>query len=138
MNNQELKYGRRNSKIILEEVYFWTNTIKNWSPLLNKDAYKQLIIDCWRELIIRKKIKIYGFVIIPNHLHVIWEMVEHNGKEMPYASFNKFTSHGFLKSLQKSNEQQLTQYRENDPERRHRFWQRDPLAVCSVRCHEKG
>jgi len=115
--------------MVLHEVYFWTNTIKNWNSLLEKDDYKQLIVDCWRELVLRNKIKIYGFVIMPNHLHVIWEMLEYNGKEMPYASFNKFISHEFLKSLRKENSQQLIQYQENDLERNHRFWKRDTLAV---------
>jgi putative transposase len=29
---------------------------------------------------------------MPNHIHVIWEMKETNGKEVAHASFNKFTS----------------------------------------------
>lgn len=129
MNSLELKYGRRNSNMVLEEVYFWTDTIKDWNQLLDTDDYKQIIIKCWHELVLRKKVKIYGFVIMPNHLHVIWEMLEHNGKEMLHASFNKFTSHEFLRTLRIENSQQLIQYQENDLERNHRFWQRDPLAV---------
>lgn len=126
---KEMKYGIRNSKLLLNEVYFWTDTIKDWKDLLRNDLYKNIILDCWRELVKRKKIALYGFVIMPNHLHVLWEMLEVNGKEMPYASFNKFTSHQFLATLKLSNSSLLTSYIENDLERKHRFWQRDPLAV---------
>jgi putative transposase len=129
LTETEIKYGIRNSKMLLNEVYFWTDTIKNWKDLLRDDSYKIIILNCWRELVNRKKIAIYGFVIMPNHLHIVWEMVEKNGKEMPYASFNKFTSHQFLETLRVKNASSLSGYSENDLERKHRFWQRDPLAI---------
>jgi REP element-mobilizing transposase RayT len=66
---------------------------------------------------------------MPNHLHIIWEMCELNGKEMPYASFNKYTSHQFLQILRNSFPEKLINYQETDIERKHRFWQRDPLAI---------
>ncbi len=129
MNLQQHKYGVRNSKMFLNEVYFWTDTIKDWDKLLEDDHYKMIIIDCWRELINRKKICIYGFVIMPNHLHLLWEMIDMNGKEMPHASFNKFTSHQFLNTIRAKFPFKLNRYKEISIERRHRFWQRDPLAV---------
>ena len=128
MNSKELKYGVRNSKLFLERVYFWTDTIKDWKVLLKDDTYKHIIINCFRELVDRRKIKVYGFVIMPNHIHVLWEMLNINGKEMPYASFNKFTSHQFLSHLRK-NPSAIIPYQEISIERNHRFWQRDPLAI---------
>ena len=125
----EMKYGTRNSRMSLGEIYFWTDTIKNWRTLLEEDHFKEIIIECWRELVKRRKIAIYGFVIMPNHLHVVWEMLEKNGKEMPHASFNKFTSHQFLENLRLKSPASIDQYKEDGPERLHRFWQRDPLAV---------
>jgi len=128
--SSEMKYGIRKSRMQLNEVYFWTDTIKDWRPLLDHDQFKEIIIGCWRELVKRSKIVIYGFVLMPNHLHLIWEMAEMNGKEMPHASFNKFTSHQFLDNLQSNNRSHLFDYLEfNSNERKHRFWQRDPLAV---------
>ena len=129
MSLNEMKYGIRNSRLVLNEVYFWTDTIKYWNKLLEEDSFKNIIIDCWRNLVNRNKIRIYGFVIMPNHLHVVWEMLEKNGKEMPYASFNKFTSHQFLETLRTKNNSILTVYKENNKERKHRFWQRDQLAI---------
>ncbi|MDZ7649519.1 MAG: transposase [Cytophagales bacterium] len=114
MSPNEMKYGVRNSRLVLNEVYFWTDTIKQWNKLLEEDSFKNIIVDCWRNLIDRNKIRIYGFVIMPNHLHMVWEMLEKNGKEMPYASFNKFTSHQFLETLQTKNDPTLSAYKEND------------------------
>lgn len=83
----------RNSRMSIGEVYFWTSTIKDWKHLLNQDKYKTLIIDCLKELVDKQLIKVYAYVIMPNHIHLVWELLEKNGKEMPHASFNKKTAH---------------------------------------------
>ncbi|GAB3796012.1 transposase [Spirosoma humi] len=111
------------------QVYFWTNTIRNWKRLLGPDKYKQIIIDCWCELARRDTIVVYAFVIMPNHIHAVWEMRDVNGKETPLASFNKFTSHQFLADLKAYHPQVLAFFRVNEGKRQHQFWQRDPLAV---------
>lgn len=130
MTQSEMRHGQRNSKMLLDEVYFWTDTIKDWYKLLDDDFNKNVIIESWRNLVNRNKIKLYAFVIMPNHLHAVWEMLNKNGKEMPYASFNKFTSHQFLERLRIQSPDQVMPYKEyRDDERNHRFWQRDPLAV---------
>ena len=62
----------------LNQVYFWTDTIKDWKKLLQPDKYKELIISQWRSQVAKEQIAIYGFVIMPNHLDVIWEMLQLN------------------------------------------------------------
>lgn len=119
----------RNSRMELNEVYFWTDTIKDWKKLLIQDKYKELIVNQLKWLKDRNKILIYGFVIIPNHLHIIWEMLESNGKEMPHASFNKWTGSNFLKDLRTNHPKVVPFFKERTTERSHRFWQRDPLAI---------
>src|SRR3954462_961336 len=99
LTEREIKHGIRNSKMFLNEIYFWTNTIKDWKNLLVNDSCKKIIMDCWRELIQRHQIVIYGYVIMPNHIDVLWEMTAMNGKEMPHASLNKYTGHQFLEHL---------------------------------------
>jgi len=86
----------------LNEVYFFTATILNWKNLLASDRYKQIILESLLFLSQKKKIAIYGFVIMPNHIHLIWEMLDKNGQELPYASFMKFTAHQFRKDLLKN------------------------------------
>ena len=89
----------RNSKMLLDEVYFWTDTVKDWKKIFSIDKYKIIVIDTLRELVNRKKIIVYAFVIMPNHLHLVWQMIALNGKEMSQASFNKFTSHQIFQDL---------------------------------------
>ncbi len=122
---------RRNSSMEFDEVYFWTDTIQDWKNLLNEDKYKELIIEVWKDLVDKDLIKIYAYVIMPNHLHVVWELLELNGKEKPHASFNKATSHEMVKDLKLRRPQVLKYFKsgKNERERSIRIWQRDPLAV---------
>lgn len=113
----------------LKEVYFWTSTVKDWKNLFVQDKYKQLIIDQWRSLTQKELIIVYGFVIMPNHLHVIWELCKRNGKEMPHASFNKATAHLIVKDLKVNHPAVIPYFKVNEHERSFRIWQRDPLAV---------
>ncbi len=119
----------RNSRILAEEVYFWTNTVHQWKMLLEPDKYKDVILDSLNWLVQRGKIKVYGFVVMPNHLHLLWEMIEKNGKEMPYASFQKYTAHMIQKDLIMHHPDVLSRFAVDEKERKYRFWQRDPLAI---------
>ncbi|MCA0229402.1 MAG: hypothetical protein LCH91_02990 [Bacteroidetes bacterium] len=47
--HQESKF--RNSRMNFDEVYFWTDTIKDWKHLLKQDKYKEWIISSWQELV---------------------------------------------------------------------------------------
>jgi putative transposase len=119
----------RNSTLLLHEVYFWTATIKNWKHLLGNDEFKSVIIDSLKELVAREKIAVYAFAIMPNHIHLIWEMRALNGKEMPHASFNKFTAHQFQELLRQNHPKLLEPFKVEELERKYRFWQRNALAI---------
>jgi REP element-mobilizing transposase RayT len=121
--------SRRKSEMRIGEVYFYTATILHWKNLLRPDKYKRLITDCLEFLCSKNKATVYGFVIMPNHIHLVWEIQELNGKEKPSASLLKFTAHGFLHDLEDTHPNVLSHFEVKEPNRKHRFWQRDPLAV---------
>jgi REP element-mobilizing transposase RayT len=120
---------RRNSSLELNEIYFWTCTVKDWKHLLRPDKYKHIILANLQKLVDRGLIAVYGFVIMPNHIHLIWELLEMNGKEKPHASFNKATAHKIRIDLKLHHPQVLAHFLVNERERQYRIWQRDPLAI---------
>jgi REP element-mobilizing transposase RayT len=120
---------KRNSVIEFNQVYFWTATISKWRKLLTENEYKDILIYSMRYLSQANKIVVYGFVIMPNHIHIIWEMLEMNGKEKPYASFLKHTSHQMQKLLKNLNTQSYLSYNVAEITRKQRYWKRDPLAI---------
>jgi len=113
----------------LGKVYFFTATIKDWYPLLDKKGFKDILISSLKFLSNKGLIRIYGFVFMPNHIHLILENIEMNGKELPHASFLKFTSHQFLKNLSLNDPKALNNFKVNESNKLHSFWQRDSLAV---------
>ena len=113
----------------LERIYFFTATMKDWIPLLRKDEFKQIILESLHFLSSKSLIRVYAFVIMPNHIHLIWEMMDLNGKESPHASFLKFTGHEFLKKLKKENPELLKSFTVEEINKSHSFWQRDSLPI---------
>jgi REP element-mobilizing transposase RayT len=59
---------------ITEYPQFFTATNLEWKPLLKQDKYKDIIISSMDFLAKDKRVIIYGFVIMHNHLHIIWQM----------------------------------------------------------------
>ena len=119
----------RNSYMELGKLYFWTATINQWQKLLWQDQYKDVVIDSLDYLSSAGKIDVFGFVIMPTHLHLIWRMNELNGKETSQGSFLKYTAHEFRKMLYKEDKKKLFSYKVNARNKDHEFWQRDPLAI---------
>ena len=118
---------QRKSYFEIGRTYFFTATIHKWLPLLSSEENKQLIIDYLKELSDRELIKVYSFVIMPNHVHFIWEQLKKNGKETPQGSFLKFTAHEFLKKLKQDGISSL--YEVNAANKKHEIWQRDSLSI---------
>ncbi|MBX2935129.1 MAG: transposase [Ferruginibacter sp.] len=109
------------------KIYFFTTTILQWKTLLQDDINKKLITDYLKELVDRELIKLYAFVIMPNHIHLIWQLLKKNGKETPQGSFLKYTAHELLKRLK---QQGLSgEYEVVATNKRHEIWQKDPLSI---------
>src|ERR1700739_4143992 len=89
----------RKSHTSIGDIYFWTATIHKWLPLLLEDSSKEIITKYLKKLSDEKLITVYAFVIMPNHIHLIWQQNKLNGKETPKGSLLKYTSHIFLKQL---------------------------------------
>ena len=75
------------------EIYFWAATINQWQHLPGQDEYKNVIIDSLQHLTDTRKIDVFAFIIMPNHIHLIWRVNEPNGKESRQESFLKYTAH---------------------------------------------
>lgn len=50
---------------------FFTASILDWKQLLKPDKYKNILIESLQFLVDNKRVKVYGFVIMPNHTHFL-------------------------------------------------------------------
>jgi putative transposase len=80
-------------------IQFFTATILNWNKLLLNDKYKQIIIDSLTFLIKDNRIKLFGFVLMPNHIHLLWRIAQDRKREDVQGDFMKFTSQQMLFDL---------------------------------------
>ncbi|MCB0536767.1 MAG: transposase, partial [Bacteroidetes bacterium] len=71
----------RNSYIEFGGIYFWTATINNWYQLLDNNELKEIILQSLKYLVDNELVKVYAFVIMPNHIHFVWQLLKMNGKE---------------------------------------------------------
>jgi REP element-mobilizing transposase RayT len=111
-------------------IYFWTATINGWQCLLRPNHFKDEIIGSLRILSERGKIDVFGFTIMPNHMHLIWRIKERNGRETPQGSLLKFTGHQFKKMLiEERGYEALRPYAVDAHNKLYEFWQRDSLAI---------
>ncbi len=127
--DKSLFQPKRKSHIDRDEIYFWTATINNWQHLLEKDEYKDVIIDSLQYLTDEGKIDVFAFIIMPNHIHLIWRVNEPNGKESPQGSFLKYTAHTFKKMLWAEGNGKLSAFKVDAENKSYEFWKRDSLAI---------
>jgi putative transposase len=111
------------------KLYFYTASIFEWKHLLKENLFKEVIVSSLNHLQKTNKLRVYGFVIMPNHIHIIWELISMNGKELPHASFMKFTAHEFQRLLKTNNSEYLEEFKVFRSSREYQFWQRDSLPV---------
>ncbi len=69
--------------------HFFTCTVIEWLPLFNNPFIANILLDSMRYLQIEQRLKIYAYVILENHLHIIASS-ENLSKEM--GDFKSFTA----------------------------------------------
>ena len=117
----------RKSHTYFHKIYFWTATIHNWLLLLEADENKKLILSSLKKFSDDRLISVYAFVIMPNHMHLIWSQDGMNGKETPKGSLLKYTAHFFLDHLKATGKSEL--YKVKASNKKHEIWLRDSLGI---------
>lgn len=110
-------------------VQFFTATILKWKTLLFNNAYKEIILDSLSFLVRERRAKVYAFVIMPNHIHLIWQVHEGHQLENVQRDFLKFTSQQIQKDLRTNHPERHKEFEVNLKDRKYQIWQRKPLSV---------
>ena len=108
---------------------FYTATINNWQHLLEDDKHKDIIIDSLIFLVTEKRIELNAFVIMSNHIHLIWQPMFGFTPTDIQSSFMKYTAQQLKRSLTKNNTEALASFKVNKYDREYQFWKREPLGI---------
>ena len=80
-------------------------------------------------LVTDKRIVLNGFVIMSNHIHLIWQALNQFTPSDIQASFMKYTSHQLIRLIKKNDPDMLSEFKVNKGDRDHQIWKREPLGV---------
>ncbi len=108
---------------------FFTATILEWEPLLQQEKYKNIIIDSLSFLVKDKRVIIYAFIIMNNHVHFIWQIQEGFTKEAVQRDFLKFTAQQIKGDLEKNHPKVMSLFKVNAKDRKYQIWERNSLSI---------
>ena len=110
-------------------VTFFTATIKDWNCLLFKSKRKKIIIDSFKWLSEHNKAYVHAFVIMPNHIHVLWSQIYEDEEYVLERNFLSATAHKFKIELRESNPSYLDEFIVDARDRKYNFWQTNSVSI---------
>jgi REP element-mobilizing transposase RayT len=115
--------------MITEYPQFFTATILEWKRLLKPEKYKQIIIESLRFMVDDRRIVVFAFVIMDNHIHLIWQMRDEMKTADVQRDFLKYTAQKIKQDLQRHHCKVLAMFEVHAKDRRYQFWERNALSI---------
>lgn len=114
---------------ITEYPQFFPASIKSFYQLLQHDKYKDIVINSLRFLVEDKRIKLFAFCIMPDHIHLIWQIQPLIHPQHVQRDFLKYTAQQIKLDLQKNHPEILAQFQSDANDRTYNFWKRRALSI---------
>ena len=132
--------GLRNRADFLDEkCFFVTTTCNKWLKLIDQAQAYSLVLESLQYVNEKYKADILGYVIMPNHLHLILIFKEFNQLSDYMRDFKKFTSTHIRKSLEARGYLKLIEkIRNEEKNRMFQVWQNrfDDLYLDNIKLLE--
>ncbi|MCK7558796.1 hypothetical protein MKQ70_28960 [Chitinophaga sedimenti] len=93
-------------------------------PILSRSEHKKIILDSLKFLVTSERILLYGFVIMPNYIKILWSRQDEWNEKNVQQIFLKFTAQRMKHFLKTNHRDELELYRSNRTDRLYQFWER--------------
>jgi len=108
-----------------EKPHFLTCTVMEWLPLFTRPPLVDILLDTWRYQQANQGLRLYGYVVLENHLHYIAQAPD-LGKCV--SSFKSFTARTLINYLESKNAELVLQRlrftkRAHKADRVYQIWQ---------------
>jgi len=108
-----------------DKPHFMTCMVMEWLPVFTRPETVQIVLDSWRYQKENEGLRLYGYVVLENHLHFIAQAKNLN---KCVSSFKSFTARQIIDLLEAQRvEQLLTRLRfskrTHKVDREYQFWQ---------------
>jgi putative transposase len=80
-------------------------------------------------MVTKKWVEVNAFVIMSNHIHLIWQIKEGYERDAVQRNFLKFVSQTIKRDLEKNHPKVLARFYVNAKDRKYQFWERNPLSI---------
>lgn len=111
------------------ETHFLTIKVIEWIDIFTTPAYFQVVIDSLKFCQKNKKLLLYEYVILTNHLHLIVQAKAGHRLSQIISDFKKHTTQEILKLLQEDNRKYIFNLIKNSFARKkgyqNQIWQRE-------------
>ena len=108
-------------------------TCLEWKPVLASDREKEVIIESMRFLVENNRVKIFAFVLMNNHMHLIWQRAANHRRADVQRDFLKFTGQQILKNFRNDKSAMLGELLVGAKDRKYQVWERNSLKATVVR-----
>lgn len=108
---------------------FITITNHNWLPVLKNDYHKDIVIEALKKRVENQQITIYAFVIMPNHMHLIWQLHDTIIREDFQRDLLKFTARSLLQFLRMNSDPLIESLKVKTSDRHFQVWERNSLRI---------
>jgi putative transposase len=109
--------------------HFFTATILEWKHLLKLDKLKDIVTNSLQFLVTQNRVEVFAFVIMSNHIHVIWRMQNEQEKAKVQQSFMKYTAQKILQEIRNNHPKVLPYFWVGTKDRKYQIWERNALSI---------
>ena len=111
-------------------VQFFTAVCYDWIRLLESEESKRIIIDSMKYRVNQGQVKVCAFVIMPNHIHIIWRIQNEFELMDVQRDFLKYTAKELLSVIRNGQgESGLEQLYVGLKDRKYQVWKRNSMSI---------
>jgi REP element-mobilizing transposase RayT len=92
-------------------------------------VYKKIIESSLNFLVENKRVRIFGFVFMNNHIHLLWRIQDEHNREDVQRDFLRFTSQQMLKVLRNTDQDVMIEFFVGARDRKFQVWERNSLST---------
>ena len=108
---------------------FFTADCTDWLSLLKTDECKNVIIQALQYRVKTKQVAIAGYVIMPNHIHLIWRIAAGTERADFQRDFLKITAKKIIEILGRTEPELIKKITLNLKDRKMQVWKRNSMSI---------
>ncbi len=110
-------------------IQFFTAVCTDWLNLLESEECKDVIIRSLQYRVKTKQVAIAGYVIMPNHLHIIWRIAAGTERANFQRDFLKITAKEIIDILIRAHPGMIKNITVNLKDRKLQVWKRNSMSI---------